>query len=203
MFLSCIDISKIVLIVYTSLMILHRTKIESLIIPTQQQMNKTFNPLSHREANTEILSVSEQGNKWKDTLLICGAPRGRTAPLPRILQRCCNPWSRDHTHTHTHARGSALSTTVWDTREQCALRLESFQHHCVFVLMITAEWSLQGVTGIAVCACVVVSSWSLRGRRKMCSLLTTVCEEEIWRILTLCFSVCVYVSVSVCVWVCY
>lgn len=114
MFLSCIDISKIVLIVYTSLMILHRTKIESLIIPTQQQMNKTFNPLSHREANTEILSVSEQGNKWKDTLLICGAPRGRTAPLPRILQRCCNPWSRDQTHTRTHA--GARSALLYETR---------------------------------------------------------------------------------------
>lgn len=133
-------------------------------------------------------------------LLISGAPRGRTAPLPRILQRCCNPWSRDH--KHTHARGSALSTTVWDTREQCALRLESFQHHCVFVLMIIAEWSPLGVIGIAVCVCVVVSSWSLRGRRKMCSLLTTVCEEEIWRILTLCFSVCVCVSECKCKCVC-
>lgn len=52
-------------------------------------------------------------------LLICGAPRGRTAPLPRILQRCCNPWSRDHTHARTRERAQHYCMRhAWTMRAQ-------------------------------------------------------------------------------------
>lgn len=46
------------------------------------------------------------------------------------------------THTHTLARGRALSVAVWAMREQYALKLESFQHRCVFVWMIIGEWTV-------------------------------------------------------------
>lgn len=98
--------------------------------------------------------------------------------------------------THTHARAQRYCMShAWTMRAQTGV-ISAAVRVCVDdywrMIFTMCNWHR------CLCLCVVVSSWSFTEMRKMCWLLTSVCEEEIWRILMLCFTVCVIKVKAAC-----